>query len=166
MQKGDKLLLWRSGHGWKFSIPLFYLSTDVMWQNIFKVKNREMKGREIDCFMFAEGLVGVLRQLISSFVWPYKGVSLLTTKCLSAAYRAYCVYGFYLRAKLLRLTTEHRGCDPIQTVTLVRCFLQLLILARPALLLSEETHRTLIRLRVRQQGLVILFIIVTKLYQK
>lgn len=56
-----------------------------MWQNIFKVKNKEMKGREIYRFMFAEGPVGVLRQLISSFVWPYKGVSLLTTKCLSAA---------------------------------------------------------------------------------
>lgn len=77
-----------------------------------------------------------------------------------------CVYGFYLCAKLFRLTTEHRGRDPIQTVTLVRCFLQLLIQARAALLLSEETHRTLIRLRVRQQALVILFIIVVKLYQK
>lgn len=118
-----------------------------------------MKGHEIYRFMFAEGPVRELRQLISGFVWPYKGVLLLTTKCLSAALPSVFMVFIYVQNYNVKLT-EHWGRDPIQTVTLVRCFLQLLILARAALSLI------LIRLRVRQQGLVILFIIVTKLYQK
>lgn len=68
-----------------------------MGQNIFKVKNKEMKGREIYLFMFAEGPVGVLRQLISGFVRPYKGVLLLTTKCLSAALPSVFMVFIYVR---------------------------------------------------------------------
>lgn len=56
-----------------------------------------MKGREIYRFMFAEGPVGVLRQLISGFAWPYEGASLLTTKCLSAALPSVFMVFIYVR---------------------------------------------------------------------
>lgn len=44
-----------------------------------------MKGHEIYRFMFAEGAIHALRQVISGLAWPYKSASFLTTKCLSAA---------------------------------------------------------------------------------
>lgn len=56
-----------------------------------------MKGCGIYCFMFAEGPIHVLQQLISGFVWPYKGVSFLTTKCLSATLLSVFMAFIYVR---------------------------------------------------------------------